>query len=106
MIVIKRYRDDCGSESKMMDLMEKISDDGFFNDHDGPYNDHDVLYDGHDGVNTSFELSHPKPILSIGDNVGEGGHMVELTIPGSCDIILAVMMMIMIMMFNVIRTGK
>ena len=73
----------------MMDLMEKITDDGFFNDHDGLYydhdglyNDHDVLYDDHDGVNTSFELSHPKPVLSIGNNVGKGGHVVELTIPG------------------------
>ena len=42
------------------------------------YDDHDV----HDGVNTSFKLSHPKPILSIGDNVGEGRQVVELTIPG------------------------
>ena len=92
MVLIKRYHDECGREPKMMDFMERISDDG--------------LYDDHDGINTSFELSHPKPVLSIGYNIGEGGHMVELTIPGSCDIILAVMMMIMIMMFNVIRTGK
>ena len=82
--------------------MEKITDDGFFNDHDGPYNDHDVLYDGHDGVNTSFELSHPKPVLSIGDNVGEGGQVVELTIPGEYFLIMTMKTMIMkTMMINI-----
>ena len=106
MILIKRYRDDCGSESKMM---EKISDDGFFNDHDGLYydhdglyNDHDVLYDDHDGVNTSFELSHPEPVLSIGDNIGEGGHMVELTIPGEKFMIMTMITMIMKTMMIII----
>ena len=60
------------------------------------------LYDGHDGVNTSFELSHPKPVLSIGDNVGEGGHMVELTIPGEYLFMMTMKTMIMkTMMINI-----
>ena len=88
MVLIKRYHDECGREPKMMDFMERISDDG--------------LYDDHDGINTSFELSHPKPVLSIGYNIGEGGHMVELTIPGEYFLIMTMITMIMkTMMINI-----
>ena len=69
-------------------IMHKISDDG--------------LYDDHDGINTSFELSHPEPVLSIGDNIGEGGHMVELTIPGEYFFIMTMITMIMKTMMIII----
>ena len=36
-------------------------------------------------LKTSFELSHPESILPGRHNVGEGGHVIELSIPGHHD---------------------